>query len=394
MTLNFHFTRLFFPWDMFHPYRNDSTPINILNNSWTGVDLFLVISGFIISKTIVKNLDQLRDFNLSQASFVKAFYARRIFRIYPVAWVVFFAVVIISAVSNQGGYFASLTNNIEAGISIFTYTYNYFAVKMCLNHTCALAPYWSLSLEEQFYLLLPLFLLLTRSTRQRVWILCGLLMVITFVVRPLLHDDILIFYMQNRADGLLYGCLIYFLTEQPWFKAIRISTMQNRTMASLLTLILVFVLTGIPGVGFSTSLTIPIACLLASVLVILASFEAGVICFPKPVEGFLNYLGSRSYSLYLAHMPMLTLTQEIMFRYAANAHEPLGPQLLPYYLVISLSLAFAATELIYRTVEQPMLAKGKRISEQILNKNGSPPPRPVEEQASQNLTINPRVVAE
>ena len=372
MTLNIHLMRAFFPWNMFQPYRTDGTVDNIINNSWTGVDLFLVISGYIISKTIVRQLDFFKGASSMQAVLVKAFYIRRIFRIYPVAWTVFILVVALSVFFNEIGYFGSLTSNLEAGISIFTYTYNYFAFGSCTSHACPLAPYWSLSLEEQFYLVMPFFLLLVRSTKRRVAVLAGLLLAMTFIVRPVLHQDELTFFIHNRGDGLLYGCLLYFLTEQPWFQAIRLRAAGNRTVTGALTLVMVAVLAGIPGIGFSASLAIPVACLLSSLLVLIASCESGFISFAKPIEAVLDYLGARSYSLYLIHMPMLTVAQEIMFRHEKALHEAIGSQLWPQYLALAAALSLAATELVYRLIEQPMLAKGRSLSERLIHAGREP----------------------
>ncbi|KUZ65733.1 hypothetical protein WI38_05000 [Burkholderia ubonensis] len=389
MTLNFHFENLLFPWTLFHPYRVDGTPLNVFNNSWSGVDLFLVISGFIICKTIVERLDQLRDSPSLLVAYVKAFYVRRIFRIYPVAWTVFFLVLAGSIIFNEGDYFSSPTNNIESGITIFTYTYNYFAVHHCFSQTCALGPYWSLSLEEQFYFILPFFLILTGSTRLRIWILVGLLLAITFIVRPVLHDDVLFFFMQNRGDGLLYGCLIYFLTQQPWFKVIQLPPGRSSWFSSLLVATLLLILAGIPGVGFSSSLVIPVACWISLILVTIASCEANIINFPRPVNLLLDYLGSRSYSMYLVHMPMVTLTQEILLRYSRKIHEPLGTQLLPEYLILASSLSLIATEIIYRAIERPMIAKGKIVSERILDLHGIPAKKSATTQRNPVLETSP-----
>jgi len=134
--------------------------------------------------------------------------------------------------------------------------------------------------------------------------------------------------------------------------------------------------------------------MVASMLVFIASCEAGFISFPKPIEAVLNYLGSRSYSLYLVHMPMLTLTQEIMLRYTEHTRVPVTSQLFPQYFGLALALSFVATEVIYRTIEMPMLAKGKKISERLLDSNGAPAREPQEVQRDRPLEINAGALAE
>jgi len=369
MTIYIHYSRVFFPWSISPNYHHGTTVLNIWNNSWTGVDLFLVISGFVISKTITSNIDILRSNSNSLAGFIKLFYIKRFYRIYPVAWSVFLFVIIASILFNKGGYFVTLENNIEAGIAIFTYTFNYYFAGG-LYHGFTLSPFWSLSLEEQFYLLLPIFLILVKSTRQRVIILLILLSAITFIIRPLTHGDQLIFYTQTRCDGLIYGCLIYYLTQQTWFDEIKIKAHSfSQFSKSCVVLVLIMALSSVTAIGFSNNIVIPLACMLASLLVIIAASEANVISFPQPIEKTLDYLGSRSYSLYLVHFPMFSLTQEIIYRISKAEQVVIGPGLEIYYTLLAFSLIFIVSEISYRFIEKPLMEKGRKIAQSIHSKN-------------------------
>ncbi|HEY6925861.1 MAG TPA: acyltransferase [Steroidobacteraceae bacterium] len=366
ITVYIHVMRMFFPWNTTPHYRGGTTILNVWSNPWNSVDLFLVISGYIITKLLVTDIDPIDGNRVGLAQVVKAFYGRRFFRIYPVAWTVFFFVLLASMFLNEGGMFGTPVNTVEAGVSIFTYTFNFFFAGG-LYHAFPLAPYWSLAVEEQFYLIFPLFLLLIKGTRRRVLCLSAMLLLTTFVIRPLTPGEQSIWYTQCRCDGLLYGSLIYFVTRQPWFSAIRISTPPNPWLGQTLVLLLLAVLAALPGIGLSNALVLPVSCALASALVFIAACESEVICFPVSIQRILDYFGKRSYSLYVVHAPMLVLTQELIQRYAREHFLTVGPGWEPVYVAIGVPLAALAAETLHRTVERPFLAIGKTWSARILS---------------------------
>ncbi|MFU7556798.1 acyltransferase family protein, partial [Pseudomonas paraeruginosa] len=91
----------FYPWTFTMHYPRPESVADLFGNAWGGVDLFFVISGYIISRTLLEQLDGLRS-GLQRAACIKAFYVRRVFRILPVAWVVLALVMACSLFLNQG----------------------------------------------------------------------------------------------------------------------------------------------------------------------------------------------------------------------------------------------------------------------------------------------------
>lgn len=358
MTIVIHAVRVFFPWSIHPDYSHGASILNIWANSWTGVDLFFVISGFIISKMIVEKIDGLKSSPQGIAFFIRNFILRRIYRIYPIAWLVFALVLICTVLFNKSGSFGTPENTIEAGISIFTYTFNYYFA-FGYYKALTLSPYWSLSVEEQFYLIFPLFLILTTSNRQRVLILLSVILLITFVVRPYANSDS-IFLTQSRCDGLLYGCLVYFLSTQIWFKNL-FARFEGNIFNSILTLLLVLVLSSVTALGFSNNIVIPIACILSSLLVSLSAMEKNIITVFYPFSSMLDYLGSRSYSLYIVHFPMMTSTQEIMYRLSQHYKFTISSSLTIDYILLASILTIFSAEILYRYVEIPFINKGRLL---------------------------------
>jgi peptidoglycan/LPS O-acetylase OafA/YrhL len=263
MTLVIHYARVYFPWIKSFDYQHGAGILNIWANCWTGVDLFFVISGYIITKTIISKIDELKGSIIDLALYIKGFYIKRIYRIYPVAWLVFMITLVCSILFNQSGSFSKPENIIEAGISIFTYTFNYYLAYGFYKYF-DISSYWSLAVEDQFYLLLPFFYIFTKNNKQRVIILLSILFFITFISRPFITEDNFLL-TQNRCDGLIYGCLIYFITQQKWFSVLVSQNDGSRYLRIVGVTLLVLVLAAVPAMGFSNKIVIPLACLVSSI---------------------------------------------------------------------------------------------------------------------------------
>ena len=179
MTMYIHYSRVFFPWNINPVYVHNNSIANLFSYCWTGVDLFLVISGYIISKTLISQIDLYKADINQLALTIRGFYLKRIYRLYPVKWVVFLLVLLCAVFFNNAGYFSSVESLIEVGVSIFLSIFNYYFVTG-LYHEFSLQPYWSLAVEEQFYFIAPLFFIFIRNNKHRVIVILCLLLLITF----------------------------------------------------------------------------------------------------------------------------------------------------------------------------------------------------------------------
>ncbi len=278
---------------------------------YVGVDVFFVISGFLISTIILHERAQ-GSFSLG------GFYGRRIKRLFPAL------IVVLAATWLMGWYFLlphefrALGKHIAAGAAYFLnftlkHESGYFDAA---SDTKPLLHLWSLAVEEQFYLVWPLLLLLIRERRH---LLIALLLITTASFASNLHavgkSPASAFYLpQNRVWELSLGALLAFATlhaagAKAWLETrLRRTHMSLAALASLLSgaglaLILGAVFTLDDHVIYPGAwAVIPT---LGAVLVIAAGGGGLVNRLLLSRRGVV-FVGLISYSLYLWHWPLLS----------------------------------------------------------------------------------------
>jgi len=168
-------------------------------SGWVGVDLFFAISGFVIARDLVPRL-QASPGGDTTTRLVLAFWIRRFWRLIPSAWLWLLVILIASVAFNQAGAFGAFRTNLEATVAGVLQIANIRFAESFMNWPYGASfVYWSLSLEEQFYLLFPLVILLAR--RYLVYAMLALVLVQFFLVRtPML--------MVFRTDALTLGVLL------------------------------------------------------------------------------------------------------------------------------------------------------------------------------------------
>ena len=143
---------------LFHFVLSIQTPWPAVNRfllfGWSGVDLFFVLSGFLIGGILLDNR--------SSDSYFTAFYARRFFRIVPID----FAVLALYGLVWSLGAGTRTSQIYYVGPPMSWYSYvtftNNFWIALHNSMKIFLPPSWSLAIEEQFYLTLPLIVFLVR----------------------------------------------------------------------------------------------------------------------------------------------------------------------------------------------------------------------------------------
>lgn len=170
--------------------------------TWTGqhgVTIFFVLSGFLITSKLLEGPIDL-----------KRFYIRRFFRLMPVAWAYLAVMWIIE--NRAGQHWISLG---EIASCVF-FCRNYYGP----GQTLIAGHYWSLSIEEQFYMIWPCLLLLA-GTRKAKWIaIAGMVLCASyrFIYWNRYDSNWPSFQTEVRADALLAGCLLALLLAMPRFR--------------------------------------------------------------------------------------------------------------------------------------------------------------------------------
>jgi len=178
----------------------------IFGNGVFGVYIFFVISGFLITTLLLK--EKVKTGTIS----LKNFYIRRFLRIVPLAYLFIAIILVLNAVFDLG---IPTSSFLIAGLYLVNF-FHFFSVSYYFNH------YWSLSVEEQFYALIPP-LIKYRFNFYR-YAIFGLL-TLTFLFRFMFEKDQsgvlsrLLFDLTRSLDGLLIGSLfsiLVFTNLIPW----------------------------------------------------------------------------------------------------------------------------------------------------------------------------------
>jgi peptidoglycan/LPS O-acetylase OafA/YrhL len=305
------------------------------SGGYIGVDVFFVISGFLITGLILKD-QQMGSFRLSD------FWARRIRRILPASTVMVVSTFVVGAFLLLPADYLSLGKSTIAQQLMLANVYfrrntGYFdgaAEVMPLLHT------WSLAVEEQFYLVYPFFLaLLGRAPKNvRVGVLMCLLglslLVSEWYVRQ--APSVAFFYLQSRAWELLLGGLIWSLPAPTFFRPWQASALSWISLGTIGAVGWLYdSATRFPGL-----LAVP-PCAASAVLIYTNSGRltgVGRLLAAGPAV----FLGLISYSLYLWHWPILAFTHYLSER---------DPTLVVRIVALMASLGVAY--LSWRFVETP-----------------------------------------
>ena len=328
-----------------------------LRLSWSGVDLFFVLSGFLIGGIL---LDARTSTN-----YFRIFYTRRFLRIVPIyaAILLVFPVVLTVARRVHHVDFEWLTGNGLPWYSYWTFTQNFWMAHTARLGAGAFVVTWSLAVEEQFYLTLPLIVRFFSGRRLLTCVLAGICFapVARTAIRLIWpHNWAAVFVlMPCRADALLLGVLAAILVRDDAWR-----TRIQRSNLFFAVSIPMFLL----GIGFLTLKAFTITGLLMPTLgyTWLALFYATVLLYsvtrPSSLVSrvlkfkWLGWLGGIAYGIYLFHEFILG----ILFGYFWG-HEPRttgGSTFLT--ALVALALTFIVARLSWRYFENPLIRFGHR----------------------------------
>ncbi len=312
------------------------TLVLFLGNSRGGVLTFFVISGYLITYLLRRELEGRGRVSL------RGFYLRRVLRIFPAFYTY---LLVIAALALAGLVTMRASELLSAG----TFTLNYWLVLPFDTDTSSgywfIGHFWTLALEEQFYLLWPLSLVLLGLRRAR-WVAVALialtpaLRLVTYLLWPDLRENIGTM-LHTSSDSLMIGCLLALLQGEGWFET-RVKVLVSAGTAAVAALFL-FVVSPVLAERFGGMYVLPVGTTLDAfaiglILLYLTRHPAsavGKVLNARPVV----FVGVLSYSLYLWQQLFLTPLNRTVFG----------------VFPLNLAACFVVAWLSYRLIEKPFL---------------------------------------
>jgi peptidoglycan/LPS O-acetylase OafA/YrhL len=129
-------------------------------------------------------------------------------------------------------------------------------------------------------------------------------------------------------------------------------------LALATTLLLLYLLVAVPAQLFAWSISMGLLAMIAATLVCLASYGKGYLFGYKGLTGPMQWLGARSYGIYLIHMPVFKFTHEAAARYLQATGQSNSLAMVPILLLLAGALIAVLAELNFRYVEEPLRRRG------------------------------------
>ncbi|WP_250477394.1 acyltransferase [Caballeronia sp. INML1] len=352
-------------------------------NFWSGVDLFFAISGFVIARGLFGQLEAVKDSDTYWRNMI-AFWIRRFYRIWPSSLLWMVVVVLLSAALRNTGLMMSVRSNFADLTAVVLQVANFhWAYCHAVNRAyCGdIGVWWSLSLEEQFYLAIPILMWVMR--KRLPYFLGAVVLIQMFLDRPFLGP---LWYV--RTDSICFGVLLAYFERTTLYKDVKPVFMERRWIA-------------IPLVGFSVVLLASLAqsftdkpvivpfttgliAAISAFLVFIGSYNNDYIVRSKALKPIVLWAGSRSYSIYLIHLPTIVMTKALWRFIEPSGTVFTGNYFLRFFFVW-LAMTLILSELNYRLLEQPFRINGRDAPRRF--RNGNAPVLSTGREAAKNVVM-------
>jgi peptidoglycan/LPS O-acetylase OafA/YrhL len=325
---------------------------------WIGVEVFFVLSGFLITGILVDALGSPRYF--------RTFYIRRTLRIFPLYYaVLILALFVVPHLANVPEWTALAREN---QWWYWTYTSNWGDM---LGHAVTIFPhFWSLAVEEQFYLCWPL-LVFTLSRRRMIG-LCAILLLTTPLIRlflelPWFPAQAGYSWTIARWDALAAGALLALLLRDESGSSWLVRNVGRVTVAAGVALGLL----ALYEHGFHEEN--PSVRIAGQSLIAVLSVSLIYYCVAPPgprssavqrvmAAGWLRFFGKYSYAMYVFHFPILRVLSYYTIDELNTGDTATRLLKFAIYLACVLGLSTLAALVSWRVLEQPFLELKDRLA--------------------------------
>ena len=310
-------------------------PVKLLDAGWAGVDLFFVLSGFLITGILWRTKQHPR--------YWRNFAARRALRILPAYYLVLLMIALIPA-------FATIGSPSEPPQWVYPLFMSNFWVATSQG-SLAYAITWSLAVEEQFYLVWPFVVRFV--TLRRLAIISWVLVVSGPIIRLLLHDattQISYMWTQCRLDSMAWGALAFIAWHTNHKVWIRRASRVAPVLAVTGTVAMAMLGDVRTDLEFAVIGYTVLSATAAGLILAVAAGELPM--FTRWLRWRpLAHLGRVSFGAYLLHAPVIIT----LARTPIRGHLVAG-------IVASVVLTWTIATVMFRTVEEPMLSLKDRVA--------------------------------
>ncbi len=340
-------------------------------NGWMGVDLFFALSGFLITHLWIRDEESSGGGAAAARTMLARFYVRRVLRILPPLYLMLLFDLWVLPSLGQFPTVAPLARAVRerpGAVLPFVFLYmNY------LRHSAAglgFSQLWSLCVEEHFYLLWPLCLVLVRARRRRLTMALGVCAAIAIArgwAAATMHPGgwatpvMLYRNTHTRVDSILWGAASAIALED-----LRPRTRLRRAGLAIAAAVVVLLValgrlsinvpTGIgTGLGF-TAIAVAFTLVVLEVILTPDSVVARVFAW-RPLRA----IGFVSYAMYLFHPVAIEVATRIVFAFWAS----MSPYNFLLVLAASVAVSFGMALVTYVAVERPAASLRRRLERSI-----------------------------
>lgn len=323
---------------------------------WLGVDLFFVLSGFLITGILVETQ--------GTSNYLRNFYARRILRIFPLYYLTL--VILLLLIPRIIQLPTDLTYYKDNQWWLWTYLENWLYIFKPSSNSQILHHFWSLAVEEQFYLVWPLVILIIRKPQRLILLLALVLLsaiALRFIVWIYQIDNLAYFnlYTFSRIDGICIGSMLFLVQKT------------NSDFLPKYTSVIVFGLAtfnfifyffnqyynfSFPYLAIAGYTTFA---LLFALLVYEGTEGKNRVVNFLFNNAFMKFFGRISYGLYIFHWPVYLLFKDPVAKWITQNFSSLPPQLSASLITTSAAILLSITS--YHYFESYFIRQKKRYAQ-------------------------------